>query len=319
MPILSTTPAAIVAVLASGAGLWVGAEMVIHRARLLARLLRLPELVVGLTVVSVGSSLPEIFLNIAAGRANAPTLGIGSVIGSCFAQITIILGLCVLLGGSATVHPRSLKRDGTILILSILLMMLLGADGLYSRSEGLFTIALYLSYLAYLIGTGAHDAVPSWSHRKRPPKHRHILLTISMLIVGLAIIYLSAEILLKNGVFLGRRFGFPEVLIGMLSGLFAATPELAVSLLALRARSPAISLGNLIGSNITDPLFSLGIGAVIGNYAFDFTPFLPVFLFWLLGTALALYAMWTGLSVTRRDAALLIAVYGAYLWFSAAG
>lgn len=315
----STTPAALIAVFVSGVGMWVGAEIVIHRARLIARLLRLPELVIGLTVISIGSSLPEIFLNIAAGRANAPTVGIGSVIGSCFGQITIILGLCVLLGGTATVSLQSLKRDGTILIGCILLMMLLGADGHYSRYEGLFTVALYLTYLAYLINTGAKDAVPAWMHRKRPPQHRYLALTAGMFLMGLVIVYVSAEVLVREGSILGHRFGFPEIFIGMMTGLLAATPELAVSLVALKQRSSALSLGNLIGSNITDPLFSLGIGTIIGNYTFDFAPFLPPFLFWLLGTALALYVMWTGLKVTRWDALLLVSVYLAYLWMTLGG
>ncbi len=318
MLLLSSTPVALLAIIIAAVGLWLGSEVVIHRARLLARLLGLSELTIGLTVVSFGSSLPEIFLNIASGRAHAPSIGIGSVIGSCFGQITIILGLCILLGGTATISLESLKRDGTILIGSILLMMFLGTDGHYSRYEGLFTVALYLTYIIYLMERGVHDALPSWGHHAKWPSHRNLALTGGMFLVGLTVVYFSAELLVNRGIFLGHRFGFPEVFIGMLAGLGAATPELAVSLIALKERSSALSLGNLIGSNITDPLLSLGIGTIIGNYVFVFVSFLPAFLFWLGGSLLALLFLWTGRKVTRWEAVPLIGVYIGYLWYTVA-
>jgi cation:H+ antiporter len=289
---------------------------VVAEAKALARCFGLRELIIGLTVVSIGTSLPEIFVNIASGRAEAPSIGIGNVIGSCFGQMTVILGICVLLGGGAAISHRSLRRDGSILLGSIFLLMFLGADGTYTRPEGMFLISAYVFYIAYLICHGtAGDAAGEDETYCPPFQLKNASRTIFAFLVGLGIIYGASEIIVHKGLMLGERFGLPEVFVGVLSGLGTSIPELVVSLTALHKRSSGIAIGNLIGSNITDPLFSLGIGSAMGHYVFTFTDFIPAFLFWLAGSSLAIFFMRTSWKIKRWEALPLIAVYGGYLWY----
>jgi len=314
---LTTTPGALFAIAGATAGIWFGSELVVKKAKILARCLGLSELIIGLTIVSIGTSLPEIFVNIASGLKEAPSVGVGNIIGSCFAQMTVVLGLCILIGGPASITKESIRRDGSVLLGCILLLILLGRDGNYTTIEGVFLALLYIVYVTYLVKQGAHQALLYKENGDDhcPSVRIDRFKTLGVLAIGIILIYLSAAAIVSKGIMLGERFGLSEVFIGVLSGLGTSIPELVVSLTALLRRSSSLSIGNLIGSNITDPLFSLGIGSAIGNYTFDFADFVAPFSFWLAGSALAMVFLWTKLRIERWEAATLMGVYGGYLWW----
>mgnify|MGYP001551820559 CR=1 FL=1 len=118
-------------------GLWFGSEKVIWGVKNLARKFGLSEMLIGLSVVSIGSSIPEIFVNISAGLKGVDDIGVGNIVGSCFVQISCILGICVLVAGTMHEQRKKLKRDASVLLGSIVLLFLFGLNGVISVFEAL--------------------------------------------------------------------------------------------------------------------------------------------------------------------------------------
>lgn len=292
------------------AGLWLGSDKVIWGVKRIARKFGISELIIGLTIVSIGSSLPEIFVNISAGLRGADDIGVGNIVGSCFVQGSFILGLCVLVGGEMSTKKEKIKRDGAMVLGAIVLLFLLGLDGSIGTGEALLLIFTYFAYIYYLLVANRKN----WKLKK---SKSHMMLNLLAFSFGLALVWISAEVLLTVGINAGREFGLNEGMIGLLSGIGTTIPELSISMMALLRKSGSLSLGNLMGSNITDPLFSLGIGAVLatGYKVSDFLLFtaIPV---WFASAVMAMCFLYFGNKITRTQGAILIAFYiGAFVVF----
>lgn len=291
-------------------GLWFGSEKVIWGVKRLARKFGISELIIGLTIVSIGSSLPEIFVNISAGLRGTDAIGVGNVVGSCLVQISLILGICVLIGGQMTEKRQNLKRDGSLVLGSIFLLFLMGLDGVIATWEALILMLIYVVYIYLLLVINRTD----WQLK---PSQSKTWVNVAAFLGGAGLVWLSAEVLLTIGINAGQQIGLSESVIGLFSGIGTSIPELSISLIALLRKSTGISVGNLLGSNITDPLFSLGIGAALaGGYVVS--PFLlftaiPV---WFVASFSALSVFWFMGKMTRVPAMLLIVFYlGAFVVF----
>ncbi len=293
-------------------GLWWGSEKVVWAVKNFARHFNIPELLVGLTIVSIGSSFPEIFINITAGLNDIDDIGVGNIVGSCLVQISFIIGICVLIGGPMREKRVKLKRDAPMLIGAITLIFIWGLDGEISPGEALISMGIYLSYIIYLFRTADRK-----EKKKLKKPHPHKLLWFLAFFVGGVTIWFSAQVLLTIGLEFGQSFGISDSIIGMMSGMGTAIPELSISLMALLRKSNGISVGNLLGSNITDPLFSLSIGAIVGG-GFTVSNFLlyTAIPLWLLVTVIVLSIFWTYEKIIRSVGVGLILFYvGAFWWF----
>lgn len=296
-------PAQVVLAVLAILGLWFGSDKVIWGVKRIARKFGVSELIIGLTIVSIGSSLPEIFVNISAGLRGADDIGVGNIVGSCFVQGSFILGLCVLIGGEMTTKKEKMKRDGAMVLGSIVLLFLLGLDGVIATGEALVLVLTYCGYIFHLLVANRK----SWKIVKSKSS---MMLNFLAFAVGLALVWVSAEVLLTIGISAGRDFGLQEGFMGLLSGIGTTIPELSISLMALLRKSGGIGLGNLMGSNITDPLFSLGVGAVLatGYKVSDYLLFtaIPV---WFASAVLAMVFLYTGGKLTRWQGAVLMGFY----------
>jgi len=300
---------ALIAIMAI-AGLWFGSDKVIWGVKRIARKFGISELIIGLTIVSIGSSLPEIFVNISAGMRGVDDIGVGNIVGSCFVQISFILALCVLVGGPMKSQKSKLKRDGAMVVGSIVLLFLLGLDGSIGTGEGLLLVLMYASYLYYLLVANR----TKWKVKK---SDAHLMLSFVAFTFGVALVWISAEVLLTVGIHAGRELGLREGMIGLLSGIGTSIPELSISMMALLRKSNGISLGNLLGSNITDPLFSLGIGAVLaGGYQVSDFLLWQAMPEWFIASSSAMTVLWFRGKIDRGFAVILIAFYlGAFAVF----
>ena len=298
-------------------GLTIGSGLVVRGALAIAQRTGVSPLVVGLTITSIGTSIPEIATNIAVGAdvlAGVPAsqIAVGNIVGSCMSQITLMLGLAGFAG--LLVCPRRLlRRDGTIMVLAMLAMFSTSLDGTIGRLEGGL---LATCYLAYLVGVFFHER--QWSDDSEEEQVELPAMTtgraLSSLVVGLFIVVVSADVAVENAVSLARAAGVGSSLIGLGIGIGTGLPELSVSVRALREKSGPLGLGNLMGSNITDPLLSTGLGALVApvevppiTVAFDFP-------FWMAATAVALLLLSSNLNLNRRESGVLLIVFGLFVW-----
>ncbi len=291
-------------------GLWYGSENVIWGVKRIARKFGISELIIGLTIVSIGSSLPEIFVNISAGLRGVDDIGVGNIVGSCFVQISFILGLCVLVGGVMKRDKKEFKRDALMVLGAIIALFLIGMDGTVATGEALLLIFAYVFYTYYLLVANRKE----WHVRKSISS---LPLNVLAFLFGGALVWFSAEILLSIGINAGEQAGVDQGVIGLFSGIGTSIPELSISMMALIRRSQGISLGNLLGSNITDPLFSLGIGAVLahGYKVSDFLLFTAIPI-WFVASLSAMTIFYVHGKMNRANAAILVAFYlGAFFIF----
>lgn len=306
------------------AGLWFGAHLAIDGSLGISKELKISKLFIGLTIISIGTSLPEIFTHIVSGfnilaGINASGVAIGTNIGSNIIQITFILGLIGLL---ATVKSsRSIqRRDGLVMLGAIALLFFMGLNGIISRLEGFILAGLYLFYMYYLSRKEKHLEELFELNGKNVHKSfltkkakRKILSSSLILLLGIAVLIVAAEFVVRNAVILADAFGISQTLIGtMIIGVSTALPELTTAMIGIKRGAKNLSLGVLIGSNVTNPMLALGVGAIIAPLTmarsiefFD----LP---FWFGISAVALLFFEKGHRLDKHEAALLITAYIAY-------
>lgn len=226
---------------------------------------------VGLTVMSIGTSLPEIgshlmaSLGILTGKLDykiASSTVLGANIGSDVVQQTFVLGMVIFVMGSLTFSKDFLKRNYSLMIGTTLMCLILGWDGKYSRIDGLILFGTFVWYMWYL-----------YKNEEGRPKHKIEELKYSprveMLLTfcALGVLLFSSAIVLRSVECIVHMTGLGGSMIGVFTlGLASALPEMFTAIMGLRQHAAGISLGTLIGSNIINPLVAIGLGSIISTY-----------------------------------------------------
>lgn len=231
-----------------------GGEAVVRGASGLADHFGVSAFFVGVTVVAVGSSVPEIVTSAYAAAYGAPDLLVGHIVGSVTSQITLGVGLVGVVSPLVVHRSKTLTYGGGML-LAMLVMTAATLTGGISRLEGAGMIALYLVILT-AVKRREDEATPI-SESTLVPKH-----AVPVLLAGLAVVLVGGNLVVTHDVPLADGLGVPQYLVGVVTGLGTTLPEVVVSLVAVSRDRGGIAIGTLLGSNITDPLFSLGVGAV---------------------------------------------------------
>jgi len=294
--------------------LYKGSDLCVSGAKRVADKYGIAHSFIGLTLLSVGTSLPEIFTNVYSGievhrGVDASGIAVGTVIGSEVGQITLILGVTALVG-SLRAERHMLRREGLMLLLAVAALFVTGLDGHISRLEGALLCAGYVAYLVLLVRSyGVVDAVADPGDRHSHTRTGHELLRIA---AGVIVLVIGTTLVVQNAVSLATDLGIASSLIGVLViGLGTSLPELSIAVAGVRNQAAAVSLGSLLGSNITDPTLSMGSGAVISGFDFDRALLRFDVPFWFGATVIALLLLRGGElgKQDRRKGGLLIALF----------
>ncbi|MBT5726847.1 MAG: calcium/sodium antiporter [Euryarchaeota archaeon] len=301
------------------------ADFFIEGAKGLARRGGLPEVVIGLTIVSIGTSLPEILVTSSAASAigDDPALAdfaIGGILGSVFVQITLIMGIVVVNRG-LKIRESWLKRDGQIMLLSVLILsFFLITEGTLEQWEAGILVTLYVVYITWLLtnrkeiqAEEMEDAAPTETQGSNWSTAAYIV----MVVLGLAFAVFAAEQLVHYAQNLAADLGVPEAVVGTtVSGIGTSLPELTIAIMAAK-RSQGVAIGTLIGSNITDPLLSIGIAGLVhplaitpGGYDLIIYIIMP---FTIIGCLSALLMMRTAYEFRKWEGWVMIGIYAAFL------
>lgn len=245
-------------VLATILGLWFGGSMIVNSAARIARKLGMSELVIGLTIVAIGTSAPEFAVTISAALNGQSDISVGNVVGSNIFNLGFILGGVALVSALPTTR-KLVWRDGGMLIGATALLLLFLADLRLAVWEGTILLLALISYVGYLLyvrdGGDKHEEVPEGEFR---------WLDIPMLIGGIALIVTGGHYLVDAASEIARHFGLSEWVIGVtIVAAGTSAPELATSLVGVLRGHHGISIGNLIGSDLFNLLGVLGLAALI--------------------------------------------------------
>ena len=308
-------------VIAGIALLGLGADVLVRGAVSLAQAAKVSAAVIGLTIISMGTSLPELTVSVAAALRGSPDLSMGNVVGSNIFNIGVVLGVSALIL-PMRVHSSAVKMEWPFLFVASFLLLLLARDGTLDRLEGGFfvmSIALFTVY-AVMIGREAVGAQEEADLTQQVGEltvasgKLTIGAALGLVAIGIIVLLTGGELLVRGAISLARSLGMTERLIG-LTVVAAGTgaPEVATSIVAARRGQSEIALGNVIGSNIFNILAILGVAATITPMAVA-PEILDSDLWWMLGiTFVLLPMMWSQTVVTRLQGGLLVMIYGTYL------
>ncbi|NHX36617.1 MULTISPECIES: calcium/sodium antiporter [Halolamina] len=294
-------------VLASVVGLGVGARLLVDAVVRLARRFGLSELVIGLTVVAAGTSTPELAVSLDAAFKGLETIAVANVLGSNVYNLAFVMGVVALIR-VIPIDRSLLHRDGIALLAGTAAGGGLLLDLALTRPEGVAMTGLSVLYTLYLLQSGRDgqaeadpDAVTRAVTERVSFRGRDAVLLVG----GLALVLVSGDLMVRAASNLARGAGVSEWVIGgTVVAAGTSTPELAVSLVAVRRGSLGVSVGNLVGSNLFNLLVVLGLAATINPLSVSAAALST--LAWLAAiTVLVVAALWTGRKLSRVEGGLL--------------
>ena len=281
----------------------------------LARGLNISTLVVGVVVVSLGTSAPEFFVSLTAALANQPDISVGNVVGSNISNIGLVLGLAAFIL-PITVRSASVIYDGPVMIVSGILLYLFGArNNTLDRWEGIFFCVILVLFIIFSL-VRSRKTNQMLGIKKVEARYS---LKLSLLIVILSSVGLmfGADLLVDGATVVARDFGVSERAIGIsIIAVGTSVPELATSVIAAMKKEMDISIGNIIGSNIYNTFGILGFTAVVRPLNFN-EKILNFDIFWMLGFFLVLYFFilpLLGAKLRRYQGILFLAAYAYYIY-----
>jgi len=236
-----------------------GADFFVDGAASIAKRFGIPELVIGLTIVAMGTSAPEAAVSIAGAAKGNADISIGNVIGSNIMNILVILGLAATIT-TIGVAKSTVRIEMPFMIAVMVLFTLLGLDGKISRVDGIILWVLFIAYLAYLFIMAKKNPSDAGEGVKDLPLWKSILFTIG----GIAAIVLGSDIAVDSASTIAAAFGMSQRFIGLtIVALGTSLPELFTSVTAARKGSADIAIGNIVGSNLFNILFVIGTASLI--------------------------------------------------------
>ncbi len=281
--------------------------------------LNISKIVVGMTVVSFATSAPELIVSIKSALNGFPDLSLGNVIGSNIANLALVLGVTICLGTINVGRSFYTLDWPMMMIASLLLYAFIGYDLVLERYEGLIMVTFLVLFLVYLLRTqGKSKNIEE--DLEVDDENTHLIKTILILIVGGIGLWGGSELLVKGAVGLAQQIGISERIIGVtIVSIGTSIPELAASIIAVIKKEKAISLGNLIGSNIFNLLAVLGITSIITPIKVGDIQIVNNDIYWMLGIALLVFPLCfipRKLKFGLKEGVILLATYIAFIYFT---
>lgn len=287
-----------------------GADWFVEGAAALATRFGIPQLVVGLTIVAMGTSAPEAAVSIAAAMKGSADITIGNIVGSNILNILVILGMAAAITPLA-VARSTVRVEMPFMIAITVLLFVQGRDGSISLADGLVLAAAFLVYLFYLYKMAMKNNVDDELQEAGLPVGRCLVGAVG----GLALIILGSNVTVGAATEIAKYAGLSERFIGLtIVALGTSLPELFTSVAAARRGNADIAIGNIVGSNIFNILFVVGLSAMIIDI-----PFAAAFNFDICVAIGAAVLLWLCVLRTQRLARwgglLMLGCYAVYLWW----
>ena len=295
-----------------------GGNWLLKSAVALSLKLDIPKIVIGMTVVSFATSAPELIVSINAALSGASDLALGNVIGSNIANLGLVLGI-TLLFGTMHVQKSFYKTDWPVMMIaSILLYFFLSGDKVITRYEGVILFTFLITFLVYLLRFQKIAVVDELEGDEEEPLS--VFKIVLFFVLGGLGLWGGSDLLINGATSMALEFGVSERIIGVtVVSIGTSVPELAASIIAVLKKEKAISLGNLIGSNVFNILAVLGITSIITPVQVTDVGLLTSDIFCMLGISfviLPLVSIPKGYRLDWKDGVLLLAGYATFIYLT---
>jgi cation:H+ antiporter len=301
-----------------------GAQWLVDGAASIAKRFNVSDMVIGLTIVSIGTSAPELAVNILASAEGASGIAIGNVAGSNIVNILVIAGITAIIA-PMIVGREYYKRGIPIMVLAGIVFFLLandtlidGAkDSIISRIDGLIMLLFFGIYLYYTMYLGKKMKNQD-AEMDQAVKPKNLMISVVLILGGLVCLVLGGNWVVDGAVLLARFFGMSEAMIGVtIVAVGTSLPEIATSIVAARKGKAEMAVGNIVGSNIFNVFFVLGLSAVIAPLSFN--PSMNSDLIMVIIASLMFYVfVYTGKGrmISRVEGSIFILSYVAYVCYA---
>lgn len=317
-----------VAVLLIGfASLIKGADFFVDGSASVARRLKVPGVIIGLTIVAMGTSAPELAVSVSAGLSGSNAIAVSNVVGSNIFNLLAVLGICAILK-PLPVGPEIKKRDYPLSLLFSLAVFLLSgnlvlsgkcknihdmneAAGTLFRWNGLVLIAAFILYLLYTIHIAKKNRLQAEEEIELLTPFQCVVYIVG----GIIAIILGGQLVVDSAEKLALAFGMSETLVGLtIVAIGTSLPELVTSVVAAKKGENGMAVGNVVGSNIFNLLLILGVSSTIHPVSIMVASFVDLGM--LLGVSLIAYAfIFTGRKVSRVEGGVMVLMYALYTWY----
>lgn len=287
-----------------------GADFFVEGSSSVAKLLRIPTIIIGLTIVAFGTSAPELAVSVSAALSGSNDIAVGNVIGSNIFNLMMVIGVCALLA-PMPMDKKILNGDYLLAILAAAVMLLLfGFDHHLSRLDGIILLIIFAYFMVKTIRNALKNRTTAGDEEEI--RVLSPFLSTVYIIVGLAAIVMGGDLVVDNASIIAASFGLSETLIGLTVVAFGTSlPELVTSMVASKKGENGLALGNVIGSNLFNILLVLATSAAISPMKVDVLSTFDA-LFLIAVSILVWFMAKKDCQISRFRGAIMVALYLAY-------
>lgn len=288
-----------------------GADFFVEGSSSVAKRLRVPSIIIGLTIVAMGTSLPECAVSVTAALANNNALAVSNVVGSNIFNLMVVCGACALFAPLA-VQKDTLKKEFPFSIICAIIMLVFGYLGMtIGRLDGVIMLLLFACFLGWMIKSALNA-------RSNAVEEEEIAILpvwrcIVYIVGGAIAIKFGGDFVVDGASTIAEKLGLSQNLIGLtVVALGTSLPELVTSIVAARKNEVDMALGNVIGSNIFNILLVIGVAAAISPIAFIMENVFDIILLIAMSALVWIFA-WTKQKIGRKEGIAMLVIYAAYL------
>ena len=310
--------------------LW-GADRLTEGAVAVAERLRVPQIVIGLTIVALGTSMPELCVSVVSALKDTPDLAVGNVVGSNIFNALLIVGVAALVAPMTILRSTVFKDVPCALVASVVLLMMCQNDWVITRLDGAILFVFFLVFMRLTIkgatsaqpvaqpvqgeptqGQTAPEAAADEASAKQPMKG---WLAGLWMVVGLATLIGGSNLFVGGATEVARALNVSDAVIGLtIVAGGTSLPELATSVVAAKKGNSGIAIGNVLGSNVLNILFILGLTGMISPMHIEGITNVDLYMM-LVSTIMIWFFSFTKYTIERWEGAVLVLTFGGYMWY----
>lgn len=298
--------------------LW-GADRLTEGAVAVAERLRVPQIVIGLTIVALGTSMPELCVSVVSALKGTPDLAVGNVVGSNIFNALLIVGVAALVAPMTILRSTVFKDVPCALVASVVLLMMCQNDWVIMRLDGAILFVFFLVFMRLTIkGATSAQPAPQEAEEKEASAGKQPMkgwLAGLWMVVGLAALIGGSNLFVGGATEVARALNVSDAVIGLtIVAGGTSLPELATSVVAAKKGNSGIAIGNVLGSNVLNILFILGLTGMISPMHIEGITNVDLYMM-LVSTIMIWFFSFTKYTIERWEGAVLVLTFGGYMWY----
>ena len=294
-----------------------GADFFVEGSSSVAKSLRIPSMIVGLTIVAMGTSLPELAVSVTASLAGNNALAVSNVIGSNIFNLMLVCGACALFA-PLIVQKNTLKKEIPLSVVCVVLLLVLGLFGMeIGRTDGVILLILFIGFLVWMVKSAlkAHAGSANLEESDNEYKIYPAWVCVIYIVGGAVAIKFGGDFVVDGASAVAMKAGLSQNLVGLtIVAMGTSLPEFVTSVVAARKNEVDMAFGNVIGSNIFNILFILGVTATISPVAFIMENVIDSVILLIVSILVWVFA-WSRLHIEKKEGIVLLACYAGYLLY----